>query len=150
MILYFFGIKPSDLAKELGLQKEKPQVIEETLVIPDTQKITGVEGRMVSEGSVQVPLVPKSEAEKVIVSKAVLTVKGSYDKAKSEAETWSKDAKLVFVKSLGGITLEGKSSQWQLAFSSATKSGKGYEIVIQTDQIVSKKEIDSKAIGGIF
>lgn len=147
VILYFFGIKPSDLAKELGLQRERPQVVEETLVIPYTQKITGTEGRTASPSSVAVPLVPKSDAEKVIVEKAVLTVKGSYDLAKSEAENWSSSAKLVFVKSLGAVTLEGKSSQWQLAFSSALKPKKGYEVIIQADDIVSKKEIDASAAG---
>ena len=89
-----------------------------------------------------------TEGEKVVVTKAVLTVKGSYDKSRSEAEAWSKDAKLVFVKSLGAVTLEGKSSQWQLVFSSPTKSKKGYEVIIQEDNIVSKKEIDSNAVGG--
>lgn len=148
VILYFFGIKPSDIARTINIGKEKPQVVEETLVIPDTQKITGTEGRTSLPGSIAVPLVPKSEAEKVVVSRAVLTVKGSYDKVKPEAEAWSKDAKLVFIKSLGAVTLEGKSSQWQLVFSSMTKPGEGYEIIVQSDQVVSKKEIESKTTGG--
>lgn len=126
---------------------EKPKVIEENLVIPQTQKITPQEGRIVEKGLVEVPFVPKTEGEKVIVPKAVLTVKGSYDLANSEAKKWSADAVLVFVKSLGAITLEGKSSQWQLAFSSKIKPRKDYEIIIQANQIVSKKEIDSRAIG---
>ena len=82
-----------------------------------------------------------------MVSKAVLTIKGSYDLSLSEAQKWSSDAKLVFIKSLGAVTLEGKSSQWQLVFSSKTKLKKGYEIIIQADQIVSQKEIDSTAVG---
>ena len=122
-------------------------MVEEKLVIPDTQKITGGEGRFVSEGLVAVPLVPKTESEKIMVSKAVLTIKGSYDLSLSEAQKWSSDAKLVFIKSLGAVTLEGKSSQWQLVFSSKTKLKKGYEIIIQADQIVSQKEIDSTAVG---
>lgn len=124
-----------------------PLVVEEQLIIPETKQISGTEGRIVTEGAVDVPLVPTSEGEKVIVQKAVLTVKGSYDLANPEAVTWSGDAKLVFIKSLGAITLEGKSSQWQLAFSSKTKATKGYEIIIQGDKIVSKKEIDSTAVG---
>ncbi len=137
----------SKISKVIDLTPDKPKVVEETLTIPDTKKITGGEARMVEKGSVEVPLVPKNEGEKVIVSKAVLTVKGSYDSANSEAQKWSSDAKLVFVKSLGAVTLEGKSSQWQLAFSSISKKGKGYEVIIQGDQIVSRKEIDSTAIG---
>lgn len=129
------------------IKREQPKVIEEILEIPQTEKITGTEGRTIEEGSVDVPLVPKSEGEKVIVSKAVLTVKGAYSLASAEAQKWSPDTKLVFIKSLGAVTLEGKSSQWQLAFSSAAKKDKGYEVIIQSDQVVSKKEIDSTAVG---
>jgi len=136
-----------NLSRTIGLEKGTPQIIEENLVAPETKKITGSEGKTASSGPVEVPLVPKTESEKVVVSKAVLTVKGSYELAKSEAGKWSTDAKLVFIKSLGVITLEGKSSQWQLAFSSKTKVKKGYEIIIQADQIISKKEIDSTAVG---
>ena len=142
--------KLKEAGKSINLIPEKPKVIEEKLVIPETQKITGAEGRVVNEGSVAVPLVPENESEKVVVYKAVLTVKGSYNLAASEAQKWSSDAKLVFIKSLGAITLEGKSSQWQLAFSSVIKKGKGYEVIIQGDQIVSKKEIESSAKGVDF
>lgn len=147
-ILYSLGGLPS-FKKLLPSPKveEKPKVIEENLVIPDTQKIVVGEGRTVTEGAVDVSLVPKTEGEKVIVEKAVLTVKGSYALANAETLKWSSDAKLVFIKSLGAVTLEGKSSQWQLAFSSKIKSKKGYEVIIQADQIVSKKEIDSTAVG---
>lgn len=147
VLLFYFEIIPSGFLKNLPLLKKGPRVIEENLVIPDTQKINGTEARIVEKGNVETPLVPKNEGEKVIVAKAVLTVKGGYDKALVEAKNWANDAKLVFVKSLGAVTLEGKSSQWQLAFSSATKKGKGYEVIIQADQIVSKKEIESTAKG---
>lgn len=139
--------KLKEAGKAINLIQEKPQVIEEKLVIPETVKITGGEGRIVKQGDIAVLLVPKSENEKVIVPKAILTVKGSYNLAKSESEKWANDAVPVFIKSLGAITLEGKSSQWQLVFSAKSKTKKGYEIIIQGDQIVSKKEIDSAAIG---
>jgi len=143
--LYYFDLIPKNILKTVEIKK--PQVVDENLVVPDTQAITGAEGRTVNGGSVNVPLVPKDESEKVVVTKAVLTVKGSYELAKVEALAWSPDAKLVFVKSLGAVDLDGKSSQWQLAFSSALKKGKGYEVIIQVDQIASKKEIASTAIG---
>ncbi len=133
--------------RPIGLDAERPQVVKENLSIPQTEKITGSEARSVSDGTVSVKLVPKSDGEKVVVEKAVLTVKGSYELAKTEAVKWSPDAKLVFVKSLGAITIDGKSSQWQAAFSSASKKSKGYEVIIQGDQIVSKREIDLTAIG---
>lgn len=131
----------------IDLSPEKPKVVEEKLIIPETQEITGGEGRVIDQGPVEVPLVPKSEGEKVVVSNAILSVKGSYNLAIAEAKKWADDAILVFVKSLGAVTLEGKSSQWQLAFFSEAKQNKGYEIIIQGDQIVSRKEIDSVANG---
>lgn len=147
-VFYAFGGWPSfKLPTSEKKVEEKPKIVEENLVIPDTKKITGTEGRFVNDGAVDVKLVPQSEGEKVIVPKAVLTVKGSYDLAAVEAGKWSSDAKLVFIKSLGAVTLEGKSSQWQLAFSAKSKLKKGYEVIIQADQIVSKKEIDSTAVG---
>lgn len=123
------------------------RIVEEKLEIPDTASITGAEGRIVEQNNSAIPLVPKNDSEKIIVPGAVLSVKGSYDTAKPLALTWASDAKLVFVKSLGAITLEGKSSQWQLAFTSQAKKGKGYEIIIQADRVVSKKEIESSAVG---
>lgn len=132
------------------IKKEQPKVIEETLVIPETEKITGTEGRFGGEGNFQTPLIPKDEGEKVIVAKAVLTLKGSYDLVVPEAKKWSQDAVPALVKSLGAVTLDGKSSQWQLVFSATSKNSKGYEIIVRADQIVSKKEIDSTAVGAGF
>lgn len=149
-VYFIFPEFGSKVARVVDIRPEKPQVIEEKLVIPNTQKINGIEGRFgneITETTIQTPLVPKTEAEKVIVSKAVLTAKGSYDLAKTEAGKWSTDAKPVFIKSLGAVTLEGKSSQWQLAFSSKTKLKKGYEVIIQADQIVSMREIESTVVG---
>lgn len=143
-----FGTNLFKENKPLSKVQLTPKIVEENLVIPETKKIFGNEGRFIEENSAaEIALVPKSEAEKVIVPKAILTVKGSYGLAVIEAQKWSSDVKLVFIKSLGAITLDGKSSQWQLAFSSKTKSKKGYEVIIQADQIVSKKEIDLTASG---
>lgn len=144
------AFEKSKSRSELSKSKEKPIVIEENLIVPETEKITGVEARIIEKGAVEVSLVPKSESEKVIVDKAVLTVKGAYDLAIIEAEKWSAGAAPVFIKSLGAVTLEGMSSQWQLVFVSKDKSKKGYEIIIQGDKIVSMKEIDSTAVGSKF
>ena len=130
-----------------GEEARKARVIQEKLTIPNTTSFTGAEGRVVDQGGVAVALVPKSEAEKVIVPGAELSVKGSYDFAQPEASKWSSDAKLVFIKSLGAVTLDGKSSQWQIAFSSKTKKSRGYEIIVQKNKIVSQKEIESAATG---
>lgn len=152
ILLYFF--KPSVLniiTKPIGIDTTRPTVIDnEQLVIPDTQKITGAEGRVIEKGSVEVLLTPQNEGEKIVVPKAILTVVGVYDMAKGEAEKWSGDTLPVFIKSLGAVTLDGKSSQWQAVFSSTAKKGKGYEIIIQGDAIVSQKELGSSAKGVVF
>lgn len=148
IVLYFF--KPSVLniiTKPIGIDAERPVVVEENLVIPNTERVTGSDARTVQGGAVAVALVPKTDGEKVIVEKAVLTVKGSHELAFAEAGVWARDAKPAFIKSLGAVTLDGKSSQWQILFSSASKKGKGYEVIIQADQVVSQKEIDSNTTG---
>lgn len=124
-----------------------PRVIEETLVIPDTQEVYTADARILEQGAVAVPLVPKSEEEKVIVPRAELTLKGGYAAATLVAEQWDSTALLVFVKSLGALTLDGKSSSWQVMFSSPNKKGAGYEVILQGKNIVSKKEVTSEASG---
>jgi hypothetical protein len=125
---------------------EKPKVIQETLVIPDTKQVEVNAGRIPSTDKYAVPLVPITEGQKVIVPNAVVTLKGSYTIALPAATKWSKDASLVFLNSGGAVTLEGKSSMWQVVFGSALKK-KGYEVIIQADKIVSEKEIASTEYG---
>ncbi|MDP3902054.1 MAG: hypothetical protein Q8Q21_00515 [bacterium] len=146
--VYFVLYKKDGISFDASSGGEKPKVINENLVIPDTKEISGNSGKVLEKGTMEIALSPKNDGEKVVVSKAVLTVIGAYELAKSEAQLWSSEAKLVFIKSLGAITLEGKSSQWQLVFSSDDKKGRGYEIIIQGGQIVSKKEVDSQNSGG--
>ena len=125
---------------------EKPKVVEETLVIPTNTQVEVNDGRIPTTDKYAVPLVPVSEGEKVVVPNAVVTLKGSFDIALPNAIKWSKDAKLILLTSGGAVTLEGKSSQWQVTFGSLLKK-KGYEIVIQADKIVSEKEISSTEYG---
>ena len=99
----------------------KGRVIEENLVIPNTEKVAAVEGRFVSAGITRRRWFPKSDAEEVIVPKAVYTARNGYDVSINEARKWSADAKLIFIKSLGAVTLEGRSSQWQIVFGSKPK-----------------------------
>lgn len=125
---------------------EKPKVVEETLVIPDTKLVEVAAGRTPTTDKYAVPLVPVTEGDKVVVPNAIVTLKGSYDLALVNAQVWSKDAALVFLTSQGAVTLEGKSSMWQVVFGSASKK-KGYEVIIQGDKIVSEKEIPSTEYG---
>lgn len=140
---------PVSPARKAMQAKKEPTVVKEQLKIPVTKKITTTAGRTVdtSEEKVETPLVPQTIGEQVIVSLATYTVKGVYDVSLKEAKQWKSDVKLSFVKSLGAITLEGKSSQWQVAFVAASAPKKSYEVIVQGDAVVSKKEIESTAVG---
>lgn len=145
-VLGVFMWNKSPSLKNITTIFEKPKVVEETLIIPDTKAVVGATARTPSTEHYAVPLVPTSEGQKVVVPNAVLTLKQSYDVALPKAEAWAKDAKLVFLTSQGAVTLEGKSSSWQVAFGSLLKK-QGYEVIIQGDQIVSEKEIPSAEYG---
>lgn len=132
--------------KSISLFKEKKTVVEESLKTLDTKSVSMIDGRVPNADAYDTPIAPKSEKEKVIVPGAILTLKDSYQRAEASALKWSQDAKLVFIKSYGAVTLDGKSSQWQVVFGSKEKKA-GYEIVIQKDLIVSEKEIESKEYG---
>ncbi len=142
--IVFFGIM--NAGRKVAVQG-KPRIIEEKLVIPDTQTVHETEARMLEQTGVAVPLVPKSEEEKVVVVHAELTLKEGYAVAANAARTWDGAALLVFVKSLGTVTLEGKSSSWQVLFYSPDKKNTGYEVILQGKEIVSKKEVASNAEG---
>ena len=126
---------------------ESPTVITENIVIPDTTTTRTSEARVASPDKYAVPLVPRTSGEEVVVPNAVLTLRGSYDLAIVEGEKWATDAKLVYIKSLGAVTLEGKSSTWQVVMGSRTKK-MGYEVIIQGSSVLSQKEVDSKDFGG--
>lgn len=132
--------------KSISLFKEEKIVVEESFKTLDTKSVSIIDGRVPNVDAYNTPIAPKSEKEKVIVSGAILTLKDSYQLAETNALKWSQDAKLVFIKSYGAVTLEGKSSQWQVVFGSKEKKA-GYEIVIQKDLIVSEKEVESKEYG---
>lgn len=142
--VYLWKVSPS--FKNVVTFYEKPHVVEETLVVPETKQIEMAAGRTPSTDRYAVPLAPVTDGDKVVVPNAVLTLKGSYDVAKPKAEAWSSDARLVFVTSQGAVTLDGKSSMWQVVFGSASRE-KGYEVVIQGDKVVSEKEIPTGEYG---
>lgn len=130
--------------------KTEPTVVTEKLKIPVTKKITATSGRAVESNSenIQTPLVPHGAGETVVVPLATYTAKGVYEISLKEAVAWSSDVKLSFIKSLGAVTVDGKSSQWQAVFASAKTPKQSYEVVVQGDAIVSKKAVESAAVGG--
>ncbi len=144
---FLFNSPAASPAAPATSQSAGGRVITENLTLPNTTSVSAAEGSMVMPGAVAVPLVPENESEKVIVPNAVLTVKGTLAVAEPEAKKWASDARLVFVKSLGAVTLEGKSSQWQAIYDSRVKK-KGYEIIVRGGGVISRKEIESSARGG--
>lgn len=145
LAVYFWQTSPS--FKKAVTFLEKPTVITENIVIPNTTRTMTSDARVASGDKYAVPLVPKTNGEEVIVPNAVLTLRESYNLASVEGEKWATDAKLVYIKSLGAVTLEGKSSTWQVVMGSRTK-GMGYEVIIQGSAVLSQKEVDSKDYGG--
>lgn len=145
--IYFWQTSP--MFKRAVTFLEKPTVITENIVIPDTTTTRTGDARVASGDKYAVSLVPKTKGEEVVVPNAVLTLRESFNLARIEGEKWATDAKLVYIKSLGAVTLEGKSSTWQVVMGSRIKN-KGYEVVIQGDAVLSQKEVSSKDYGGVI
>lgn len=141
-----FGKNNNILFKQENKNGQKEKVIEESLYIPSTTKINLIDGIEIGRGSYNTKLVPKTIEDKIIVPTAKLTLKQGFDLAWPEAQKWSPDAKLIFIKSMGVLTLEGRTGQWQVVFGSQTKN-KAYEIIIQLDGVVSQKEIITELLG---
>jgi len=145
IILGYFLFIYSGKNQIAQLVEGTPTTIEENLIIPDTKSVSTADALAINDAQ-EVPIAPQNNGERVIVPNATLTLKESYTKVLPEITAWSSDAKLVFVKSLGTVTLEGKSSEWQIVFGSKIKK-KGYEIILQGDKEVSSKEVDSNFYG---
>jgi hypothetical protein len=120
----------------------KGQVIDDNIHIPNTTVISNTDGEVVPRGEYSVKLQPQSETEQAYVLKAKLTLKEAYGLADIAAIKWAGDSKLVFIKSNGALGLDGRSSSWQIVFSS-DQNKRAYEVIISADQIVSAKEVDS-------
>lgn len=147
LIIYFFNpfnVLPA--LKKIIQSSPDIKVIDDQPIIPQTEQVGFIDGRIIQKGDYDTFLFPNSEREAVVIVKAKLTVKGSYDLAVVKAREWSPDIKLIFIKSLGAIDLEGKSSGWQIVFGSKAKKS-GYEIIVQADQVISQKEIKSDLFG---
>lgn len=123
-----------------------PRIIEETIKIPTESSQTNTDGLFPNKEAYNVPFVSQNSGEQVVVSGAVLTPRGAYLIALPVAQSWSPDAKLIFIKSLGTVMVDGKSLGWQVVFGSKTKK-LGYEVVIDREMVVVQKEIPSKVFG---
>lgn len=141
-----FSHKPVIAPKNATSTDAMGEVVDEHFFIPDTRMIEFNEGSIISPGVYNTKLVPATSEERIIVTTAKLSLKQSYNLALPSVTKWSSDAKLVFIKSLGVLTLEGRTGEWQVIFSSVIKQ-RDYELIIQEDKIVAQKEIMSKVVG---
>lgn len=116
-------------------------IIHENLVIPATQEISIWYFRSTTNfGAYEVPLVPKDDSERVIIPNAIFTLKEAYGKSLDSAIGWASDARLAGIRSIGTVTLDGRSSLWQIGYGSNLKKS-GYEILIDGNSIVSQREV---------
>lgn len=148
IILIIFSFK-KDVVDNQPVESSKSfkgRIINDNIKIPDTTNVNNNEGEIVPRGEYSIKLQPQSETEQVFISKAKLTIKEAYVLAEKEADKWSGDQKLIFIKSNGALGLDGMASSWQLIYGSSQKE-KGYEIIISADKIISTKEINSE-VGG--
>lgn len=74
------------------------------------------------------------------------TLKEGYSLAAPVALQWSSDAKLVYIHSLGTVTLDGVSSGWEVAFGSKSMK-KGYVLSVVGGVVIQKAEISSASAG---
>lgn len=124
----------------------KGVVIDDLIKIPATSKISPNEGEIVLRGEYDVKLRPQSEKDQVYITKAKLTLREAYNLSSELAQSWSNDAKLIFIRSNGALGLDGKASSWQLAYGSVQKN-RADEIIIEADKIISQREIPTQSFG---
>lgn len=148
IIFIFFYSKNNKVEKTgINLENFKGQIINDVIKIPETVTVSDNAGQFVPRGEYEIKVQPQTEKEMVLIVKAKLTIKEAYQLAVSQLENnWSKDALLVFIKSNGALGLDGKSSSWQLIFSSVTKN-KSYEVIITEDKIINTKELNDFITG---
>ena len=144
-VLGYILFIPSGEEQAVQAPELKPTTVVENLTIPDTKNVSMADVWATTSAQ-NVSIAPQNNGERVIVPNATLTLKGSYTKVLPEVSSWAPDAKLVFVKSLGTLNIDGKSSEWQIVFGSKTKK-KGYEFILEGDKEVSAKQIDSNVYG---
>jgi hypothetical protein len=142
---YLFMRRKNIIGGQVSEIKTK-RVIVEQMYVPNTQSVNMVDARLSTQKRNEVPINPELSNVEVVVGQAKLTIKEGYSLAETYALKWSADAKLAFIKSLGTVTPEGKSTEWQVMFYSSVKK-KSYEVIVWEDKVVSEKELNSELVG---
>lgn len=124
---------------------KKERMIQEEVVLPQTSEVKPTEGQYFAREGVAVPLVPPAD-EEIVLPRASRTIKAAYALAEPAALRWSPDVRLHFIRSLSTVTPKGACSAWQIIFASQ-KRGRGYEVLVEGDEVRSVKDIASVAQG---
>lgn len=99
------------------------------------EKISVGDGRMAVSTGEKIAL---QSNERVVIDGGK-TLKEGYVIAEGAATAWAPDAKLVYVRSLGTVTVDGVSSGWEVVFGSKTQE-KGYVVAVIGGAIASRGE----------
>lgn len=137
VIIYYSEIRDVKLAilgKDIIIKESPaPRVFESARV---------VDGRTPSTTGEKVPVM----SDRKTVIEGGKTLKEGYFIAEVEALLWSKDAKLVYVKSLGTVTMGGISSGWEVVLGSKEKK-KGYAVAVVNGAVASRGEVALGSFG---
>lgn len=120
-------------------------VVNEALILPETTEVGRHAGRVVVSGAYRAPINP-TPTTRVISSRAIYSLKEAHQLVEERARAWAPDAALVSIQSLGVITEEGRSGEWQLFFASKAR-GTGIEFIVYEDAIAREKEVASAGSG---
>lgn len=126
-------------------KEPKERIIRDTVEIPHLTAIRGDEALYLAHSPNPIPIVP-AKAQGITVEGAEQTIRGAYDIAVPKAKQWSADAKLIFIKSLGSIGPDGKSSHWEFTFGSKEKK-KGFFAIVRGSVVVSEGEANTEKYG---
>lgn len=138
-----FFFTSSEQMRRLSDQENE---IQRNVTYPIINSVVALDGRVLPVTGQAIPLVPKNDTERVAIPSAIWTIKDGYKHIEPKVLSWSSDAKLVYARSYGAISVDGKSSAWQYVFGSENKKS-GKEIVIEGEEIVSLKDIPATSFG---
>lgn len=125
--------------------KSEKKIISDSFRKIDIKEISLSDTRSIGPSGSPIPFDTK-KADDYVVQNAKKTLKESYDLVLLAAQEWSGDAQLVFIKSIGTVTVDGKSSQWQIVFYSQEKKA-GLVMAVWGEVIASKSETVSEIAG---
>lgn len=118
------------------------RVIKETPLPRAIERVSVVDGRSVMSTGENIALVSREH----VIIEGGKTLKEGYAIAEPEARSWATDAKLVYIHSLGTVTIDGVSSGWEVVFGSKIKK-KGYMVSVVGGMVVDKRDVISTSSG---